>query len=814
MTSPRNWAPLAIVFAVVIALSSCNSSSDSASDAGSDAGHDAGGDAGADAGTDAGVDAGPVPLAATLVSTRFTTADQMRAAIELQVTGEPFAQLLGYQLPGFDRTLTVTDQYADPSSPDGGVVTDPLGYSLAVETYEYSKQPMNNLSFESGAGLSLLWGPRRGGTAQTREAASAGFSARFQTLAYASIAAGRFRKPNLITEPPPVDNPLNTYGWPGLWPQFAEFRSFDPAIAPAPGATPSCTFSGAAGALGYGGTLDAGGFANYECDYNSLNLPHRDAQVDKTLAPDALGYATWKQSLWLITYWQSMQDFAGNPVKQVSAADEASVGVLGNGVVGQYDNGSGALVDGVAGTYLGDNPMEGWQGLTMLEEIDNKTALVLSQLLSHDGLALTGAASIKSAIDYAYDSPLLYLPAAIAVTETSQADAGEELLYFPKPTAYAISDARSSLAGLNGLIGGMSEAFATSDQNNPEVGGAQAFRITYRKLADGGSDLFAHDNGLPDGEDTVHDRTLGALKIMLVDLDRLHLDSTNKVLVDDVSISGSTITRGTQVSTLELGQSILSLRTAYRALNGSLVLYSNDTPDTLNQPSALDGVSLSGASYSGTLAAHVNALVRMQADFLLAKLIGADGAVANGYDLSTQKADAAPTSLEAEAMAIRALLEAYLATSDQKYRTKAIDVYADLGARFWQGDARLFRTTAGIDSPMKYTPVRVGVLEGALRQYYKLVASAPARAAEGAALLQRLLRVNKVVLNGWDDFDGDRHIGPNECLAGRLQLGERVLTGEQGLAADLGDRDHDCVKEISVVGMPAALGAELDVTKP
>jgi len=85
------------------------------------------------------------PLDAVLVSDRFQVAEHMRASREMQLSGEPFAQLLGYQLPGFDRTLTLTDQYTDPAT--GAQRTDPLGYALAIESYEYSKQPMNNLSF-------------------------------------------------------------------------------------------------------------------------------------------------------------------------------------------------------------------------------------------------------------------------------------------------------------------------------------------------------------------------------------------------------------------------------------------------------------------------------------------------------------------------------------------------------------------------------------------------------------------------------------------------------------------------------------------
>ena len=96
-------------------------------------------------------------LTSTLVNSRFEVAQHMRASREMQLSGEPFAEILGYSLNGFDRTLSVTDQYDDPTT--NKWVTDPLGYALAVESYEYSKQPMNNLSFESGAGLSLMYGP-------------------------------------------------------------------------------------------------------------------------------------------------------------------------------------------------------------------------------------------------------------------------------------------------------------------------------------------------------------------------------------------------------------------------------------------------------------------------------------------------------------------------------------------------------------------------------------------------------------------------------------------------------------------------------
>ena len=61
----------------------------------------------------------------------------------------------GPQIPTLFNTQT--DLYFDPDT--GRPSINPLAYSTAVESYEYSKQPMNNTSFESGAGLALAYGP-------------------------------------------------------------------------------------------------------------------------------------------------------------------------------------------------------------------------------------------------------------------------------------------------------------------------------------------------------------------------------------------------------------------------------------------------------------------------------------------------------------------------------------------------------------------------------------------------------------------------------------------------------------------------------
>ena len=738
---------------------------------------------------------------AQMTDKTFHTADHFLASIEMQISGEPFAQLLGRDLAGYDRFNPTPDLYTDPAT--GHTITDPLSYSMAIESYEYSKQPMNNTSFESGAGLALQFGPVLNPSNLSGLQAFNLLHDRVQAFAAASSSGGPAGT-NWVVSPSPVDNPLNVYGWPGFFPVFAEFAAFTPDVEPSAGATRGCSFTGGYAAAAMGAQV----VGDYECGYNSLNLPNREAQVQKRLEPDALGFALWKQGLWVINYWQGLHDLAGNAITEVADADLAAIGQPNNTVVGEYpdpnDPTGKAMVKGAPGVYLGDIPLEGFQGLTMLDEMNNKAVFLFGHLLTGDGAQLGGFGSTKAALAYDYKSPLQWWPASVTVAETGTEQPAQGLSWqlFPQPTSFTIKDGASQLRGLCALAGGFGEMFALTDFNNAQVGGLPSSRATF----DG--DPFPADDQLPDGEETPHDRALADLKIAVVDVDRLHFDPAHQVLVDEATVQHGAVQRGSTVTTVTAGYAIVGLRTALRAISSSLTLYSNDTPDTVGAPTALDAAPLAGAP--APLPARMLQLIRAEADFIVGKLIGPDGAVANGYDLAAGSADPSPTRLESEASAIRGLLDAYLATSDTKYRQAAIRVWADLDKRFWMRDVRAFRTTAGVSDTLTWTPVVFGSLQGAMRQYWKIVGKRPGNERLAAEILERVQRMNKLILNGWDDANADNKVQyPKECTGAGLQMAERALTGELSRPADGPDRDHDCVKEISAAKLPAALAAEI-----
>ncbi len=742
------------------------------------------------AGTGGAGGALPTGLAGHIADTRFVTADAMFAAVQMQISGEPFAELLGRDLGGYDRFSDQTDMYLDPES--AALERDVVGWSLAIESYEYSKQPMNQLSFEAGAGVPLMFGPLVNPEATIGDPAYQALSARLQYLARASRASGANFGKDFVVVPPPADDPDNAYGWPGFFPVCAEYRSFDPAFEPSVGADAECSLAGATDEPLPPGTMLTY-VGDYECDATSLNLPNREAQVEKVLSPEALGLATWKQSLWVINYFGSLHDVDQHPIVEVRDEDLALVGIPENSVIGRWPNpldpSGEELVFGKPGTYFGDVSLEGFQGLVMLDEIDNKAALLMARLSTGDGATLSGFGA--EAIDYDYEAPLRWWPAAVDVEETATAPSPDlARKFFPRPASFTIASGASRARDLSALLGGFAEVVAMTDPDNPEIGGSAPF-------------LAAFDGDPFDA--STRARALAIMKVALVDLDRLHFDDEAGVIVDEASVDGGAVTRGQSVTTASLLSTISALRTAYRGLTGSIALYSNDTPDEAGVPSAIDGTSDAGAPFDGTYGARIRDLVAAQARFLADRIVDDDGLAANGYDLASGERDPSPSTLESQCSAILGLLEGYLATSDTAFRDRAKLAYAALAGRFYMADVRAYRTEVDESSTMTWTPRTLGAFTGALRQLYKLVGRQPGNEALASEILDRLARTMKLVVNGWNDINGDAAVDAGECLDGRLQMAERALTGERSIEADGGDRDHDCVPDIASAKLPAAL---------
>jgi hypothetical protein len=487
------------------------------------------------------------------------------------------------------------------------------------------------------------------------------------------------------------------------------------------------------------------------------------------------------------------------------------VGIPGNGVTGNI----------LPGTYLGSSNVEGFQAGNFIQILDNQAAQWLLQLTTTDGAALGGFASLADALNYSPTSAARWFPASIGVTESADASG------FPRPTAYAIASADSHLLDLAGMLGAYASVYALTDRSNSDVGGSQPVEVYF----DG--DPFPVQNQTPSGSPTLHDRALGMIRVALVDMARFHIDRTSGLFVDDATLAGGKLAPGTALSADVAAYTLLSLRTARRALDSQLTLYANTSPDTQGIPSPLDSFAMvDGVSF----ATRLDALITGLSNAFYDKLTTGAGVAYAGWNVASGKATDGGTSLDAHSAAVRGLLVAYLATGQTKFRDRAAQVFAHLDATFYDAGARIFRPSAGdTSSTVTFTPRRFGLLQGALRDIYELIAALPGQDALGVKVLDRVGRLDKLVLNGWDDRNQDQIVDwPGECAQmgtgpdgqpmgkGALQMAERTLSGETGSLApftpDAGDRvittdrEHDCVPEISAAKLPSALATSVTFT--
>lgn len=736
-----------------------------------------------------------VKVLAETVSRTVPIEELMFAAGEMQISGEPFAEgFAGRDLGAYDRLRLPPNLYIlKAGTEDEEDIVDLFGFGTAVESYEYSKYHMLQVSLQSTAGVALARGPLIAKLPTTDAGTDVLDRMRVQGALILGTAGADIA--GVATVPAPLANPLNYFGFRGMWPAFLPYKSMEPTIVADGRVVRSCTFSG-----GYGGIPTIGNSVpEYECSYEPMHLADRDAQVDKTLVPSAIGFAVWKQALWSIDFVSRLHDSASNPVNAVASADRAQVGIFGNTILAT-DPPNAAM-----GTFIGSTPLEGAWGMMMVTNMDNAAEYLIDSLLTTDGKTLAPPfASRADAIKYDYSTPLAWFPAATAVTEdgtklTSGTDAGPDPTKgdpFPAVVSTAIVDSSSRSRDLSALLLGHAMFFGMTDARNAGIGQRLGLQLAFD------ASPFAKDNGLPDGEDTPHDRALAVIRVAFIDLDRIHRDPLRHVFHDTATIDSlGAVTRGGKASTTELAHSIIALRQALLSLNGKITQYGAADPSLdADNDGILNPVPFHPTDGTETMSGRIRRLITENATFVRDVLTAPDGTVRNSASLVLGIAtpDTAPTTIESQAAAVRALTEGFLVTRDESFRTRARLVAKYLDVAFYDPHARMHRGVAGGATDVQMTPWRFAWVLSALRESFKVLYVEGDPALDRTVISDRVQRSIKLYLNGWDDLNGDKLVDPTECLGARMQLGEQPLTGELGLDTSglSSDRDGDCVLEI------------------
>ncbi len=283
----------------------------------------------------------------------YNTAEQLLLANEINESGEPYAEELGYNLDDLDPFVLNTP--------------DSISYTLGIDNYEYSRYQLGTIVSRSGMGLHMIWAPIIGQMAEMET------DPNFDGSMTGGTANG-YKEDDELAKNIMHFSMLANHAPPGNpFPQFAEFISGDPNLPQ---------------------SIDPVKFA-WE-DFSTLRWDR--TKMDKTLNLAAMGQSLMKQYLWA-------QDMLG------AFHDADDNGIDADGTVSPDSSGSSHF-DSTNGVYYGGNALDGFVGQVLTAEGINKT-IFLTKSLAYDGNTL-GSIDL---MNYDPASGIKYFPHKIAVTE-------------------------------------------------------------------------------------------------------------------------------------------------------------------------------------------------------------------------------------------------------------------------------------------------------------------------------------------------------------------------------------------------------------
>ena len=257
--------------------------------------------------------------------TVFRTADQMLFANELFLSGEPFAEDMGYNLDDLDPMSL--------NSPDS------MAYTMGIEGYEYSRYLLGTVISRAGIGLHMMWAPVVGQMAAMKPASFDGSFTGGMVNGYNEddVLMMMIKHFGMLANQMAPKNPF---------PQFADFESGNPqlpqTVAP-----------------------------DFAMDFSTLRWDRM--QMDKTLNLAAMGQTLWKQYYWANDMLGAFHDADDN-------------GIEADGVVSPDSVGS-PMFDPNNNVFYGGNNLDGFIGQVLTAEGINKVIFLLNKL-AYDGSAL------------------------------------------------------------------------------------------------------------------------------------------------------------------------------------------------------------------------------------------------------------------------------------------------------------------------------------------------------------------------------------------------------------------------------------------
>ena len=397
----------------------------------------------------------------------------------------------------------------------------------------------------------------------------------------------------------------------------------------------------------------------YFRDYKTLRWP--ESGWDMSFTPQAVGMQLVKEVLWAQDYMRQMHNVSDDSSLDVTSPDMDKDPKIG----------------------LGDVGSDGFNGLMLIEMAWDKM-MMMRDRFAYDGTTL-GA---KIPVDYDASTSPIWFPNKVTVS-LDQKNGVSAL------GTTEVADAGSSLRSVWMMLWPLAEFYGFADQRPANTNQTAAFKAVF----DG--DPYpvapkANLEGDPLGSEVADDPfSLIQLltRVSINNLETLHFNTEAGTLVD----SWSDGKQGDTITSFDAAYALLALQIYQRAVDALPVGYA----------SASSGKPL--GTDQGKKALQ---LITSQADFMLDKMIGTDGLVADSYTIGTGPSDS--HSVASQFAAIRGLGAAFIATNDEKYKTAARNIYLAAEKSLFDPALGIYNDAPG--QPFTVDPYTAGAVSAGIRE--------------------------------------------------------------------------------------------------
>ncbi len=462
-------------------------------------------------------------------------------------------------------------------------------------------------------------------------------------------------------------------------------------------------------------------------------LAWEESGMDKHFNPAAFGGQMLKDVMWTQDFLGGMHVIESDEEVEAESTTQDQDGIHALGV---------SAADGVNGMLLAELT---WDKL-----------LTIKTKLGYNGKEL-GTPIITN---YSPKEGPIWLPHSIKISEKVHNG-------FKGIGALKVTDSTSSLRDKWLLLWPLSEFYAMTDQRTANTNQNPAFLAVYdgapfpKAPAENIDDYLENDIESDDPFSLASALTNAQFKNLI----SLHFNKEKGTFVD-VYTNGK---KGNIVTAYDAAYALHALSIYQRSQDALPVGYASaDSGESLN-------------TERGKKALDV---IRQQADFILANLIGKNGLVANKYEIG--KGILAGNSVGTQFAVIHGLSSAFKATGDMKYRKAARTLFVAVEKNLFDPQTGVYANKDGI-----YTPWTVAAVSAGMRSLMTVLPNTE-KESEPLLTLQHLTSRYKdwfrTVINGHKVGEG-------------MQLAEWPTdTGENIISDDVIDSDGDNVARISRAG--------------